>query len=126
MNHGLEATERFFSELKTALPKTRPAPCSPRYARGGSKPAFSRRWLSLAQAKRAGRGSAVHDFDVGAQNVHWEKSGAFTGEVSGPMLAELGITPRARRPLRTPAVLRRNRRDRPQAQPRACSSRVSA
>ena len=28
---------------------------------------------------------------VGAQNIHWETSGAFTGEVSGPMLSELGI-----------------------------------
>src|SRR5262245_26900739 len=36
---------------------------------------------------------AVHDilrgtaFGLGAQNLHWEKSGAFTGEVSAPMLA---------------------------------------
>jgi len=29
--------------------------------------------------------------EIGAQNVHWEKSGAFTGEISGPMLSELGI-----------------------------------
>mgnify|MGYP005836358589 CR=1 FL=1 len=27
---------------------------------------------------------------LGAQNVHWEKQGAFTGEVSAPMLQELG------------------------------------
>ena len=29
---------------------------------------------------------------VGAQNLHWEDSGPFTGEVSAPMLAELGAT----------------------------------
>ena len=29
---------------------------------------------------------------VYAQNVHWELEGAFTGEVSAPMLAELGVT----------------------------------
>ncbi|MDD4159419.1 MAG: triose-phosphate isomerase [Synergistaceae bacterium] len=29
---------------------------------------------------------------IGAQNMHWEKSGAFTGEVSGEMLKELGCT----------------------------------
>ena len=29
---------------------------------------------------------------VGAQNVHWEDSGPFTGEVSAPMLAEVGAT----------------------------------
>ena len=29
---------------------------------------------------------------LGAQNVHWEKSGAFTGEVSTAMLKDLGVT----------------------------------
>jgi len=28
---------------------------------------------------------------LGAQNVHWEAQGAFTGEVAAPMLAELGV-----------------------------------
>lgn len=28
---------------------------------------------------------------LGAQNVHWQESGAFTGEISGPMLSELGV-----------------------------------
>jgi len=28
---------------------------------------------------------------VGAQNLHWEDAGAFTGEISGPMLVELGV-----------------------------------
>lgn len=37
----------------------------------------------------------VFEFDrvpigVGAQNVHWEESGAFTGEVSVPMIKEIG------------------------------------
>ena len=27
-----------------------------------------------------------------AQNVHWEKEGAFTGEVSAPLLQEVGVT----------------------------------
>lgn len=39
----------------------------------------------------------VFDFDktkvvVGAQNVYWEPEGAFTGEVSVPMIKELGCT----------------------------------
>ncbi|MBN1478181.1 triose-phosphate isomerase [Candidatus Sumerlaeota bacterium] len=34
-------------------------------------------------------GSAIRH---GAQNVHWEDSGAFTGEISGEMLRELGCT----------------------------------
>lgn len=28
---------------------------------------------------------------VGAQNVHWEEVGAYTGEISAPMLMELGV-----------------------------------
>lgn len=31
------------------------------------------------------------DIKVGAENVHWEDSGAYTGEVSAPMLEEIGI-----------------------------------
>src|SRR4249920_3271902 len=31
------------------------------------------------------------DIAVAAQNVHWEDEGAFTGEVSAPMLRELGV-----------------------------------
>ena len=31
------------------------------------------------------------DIAVAAQNVHWEPEGAFTGEVSAPMLRELGV-----------------------------------
>ncbi|EKV02477.1 triosephosphate isomerase [Leptolyngbya sp. PCC 7375] len=28
---------------------------------------------------------------IGAQNVHWESSGAYTGEISGEMLTEIGV-----------------------------------
>jgi triosephosphate isomerase len=28
---------------------------------------------------------------LGAQDMHWERSGAFTGEISGPMLCDLGV-----------------------------------
>lgn len=41
-------------------------------------------FTSLAAA--AGRGLPVY-----AQNVHWAAEGAFTGEVSAPMLRELGV-----------------------------------
>jgi triosephosphate isomerase len=34
------------------------------------------------------KGSTIQ---VGAQNVYWEDSGAFTGEVSGPMLVSVGM-----------------------------------
>jgi triosephosphate isomerase (TIM) len=34
------------------------------------------------------KGSRIH---IGAQNVHWEQAGAFTGEISVPMLQEVGV-----------------------------------
>jgi triosephosphate isomerase (TIM) len=33
------------------------------------------------------KGTSIH---VGGQNLHWEKEGAFTGEISGPMLKSTG------------------------------------
>ncbi len=42
---------------------------------------------ALAAVGDAVRGSGVH---LGAQNMHAEPQGAFTGEVSGPMLAAVG------------------------------------
>jgi triosephosphate isomerase len=43
-------------------------------------------FVSLSAAAAALRGSRVR---LGAQNLYWEDSGAFTGEVSAPMLAGL-------------------------------------
>jgi len=43
--------------------------------------------VSLAVAVQVLAGT---DIAVAAQNVHWEAEGAFTGEVSAPMLRELG------------------------------------
>ena len=42
----------------------------------------------LAALVEAFRGTGI---GVGAQNVHFEKEGAFTGEVSVPMLEEIGV-----------------------------------
>jgi triosephosphate isomerase len=44
-------------------------------------------FTALHAAAEAARGSAV---EIAAQDVFWEKQGAFTGEVSAPMLAEAG------------------------------------
>jgi triosephosphate isomerase len=46
-------------------------------------------YLDLAAAVEAAKGSNVA---IGGQNVHWKDEGAFTGEVSSPMLLGLGIT----------------------------------
>jgi triosephosphate isomerase len=46
-------------------------------------------FTDLKDAAAACAGSNVR---LGAQNVHWESSGAFTGEVSAAMLKDLGVT----------------------------------
>jgi triosephosphate isomerase (TIM) len=45
-------------------------------------------YLALSEVVERSRGSAVR---VAAQNMHEEDSGAFTGEVSAPMLGEVGV-----------------------------------
>ena len=44
-------------------------------------------FTALAAAVDAARGSAM---GIAAQNMHWEKEGAFTGEISAKMLVEAG------------------------------------
>lgn len=44
---------------------------------------------ALAAAVETVRGSNVR---IGAQNLHWENEGAFTGEVSGPMIHAAGCS----------------------------------
>ena len=45
-------------------------------------------FVDLVAVAAAAKGSNIK---VGAQNMHWEKSGAFTGEISADMLAEMGV-----------------------------------
>ena len=45
-------------------------------------------FTDLKEAAAACAGSNV---ELGAQNVHWEASGAFTGEISAAMLKDLGV-----------------------------------
>jgi triosephosphate isomerase (TIM) len=46
-------------------------------------------YVSIAAAVEAAAGSPVR---VAAQNLFWEEKGAFTGEISGPMLKESGCS----------------------------------
>src|SRR6202142_240076 len=46
-------------------------------------------YISVATAIEAARGSNVA---IGVQNVHWKADGAYTGEISAPMLLCLGVT----------------------------------
>ena len=45
-------------------------------------------FVSLAVAVQLLAGTEIA---VAAQNVHWEEEGAYTGEISAPMLRELGV-----------------------------------
>ncbi len=46
-------------------------------------------FTALATAVEAVKGT---NLAIGAQDCHWEKEGAFTGEVAVPMLVELGVS----------------------------------
>jgi triosephosphate isomerase (TIM) len=46
-------------------------------------------FTSIARASSKLQGSRVR---LGAQTMHWELHGAFTGEISAPMLREFGVT----------------------------------
>ncbi|NOY74220.1 MAG: triose-phosphate isomerase [Kiritimatiellaeota bacterium] len=45
-------------------------------------------FTALDAAVKAAAGSNIK---IGAQNIHWEESGAFTGEISAAMLKETGV-----------------------------------
>jgi triosephosphate isomerase len=45
-------------------------------------------YICLAAAQEAAAGTNIK---IGAENCHWEKSGAFTGEISADMLKSVGI-----------------------------------
>ncbi|MBQ6471499.1 MAG: triose-phosphate isomerase [Victivallales bacterium] len=46
-------------------------------------------FTTIASVIEATKGTVI---EVGAQNVHWAEKGAFTGEISGEMLKETGVT----------------------------------
>ena len=46
-------------------------------------------FLDLENAVTAARGTRIR---IGAQNLYWERDGAFTGEVSGPMIRASGCS----------------------------------
>lgn len=65
--------------LKEILPKAEQASC---------EVVVCTPYVDLPLAVQIAQGSKVN---VGAQNVHFEASGAFTGEISAGMLSELGV-----------------------------------
>ena len=77
MHKGPEEAARFCRELRDQLEWV-----------DGVDVAVCPPFPSLSAAVQALAGT---DIAVAAQNVHWEVEGAFTGEVSAPMLFELGV-----------------------------------
>ncbi len=75
MHHGPEATRAFFDGLNL--------PDDPSIEVMVFPPALS---LAAALDATAGAGRV----GLGVQNIHWETSGAFTGEISGSMAVEAG------------------------------------
>ena len=76
MNKTPNETFDFINEVK------------PLVAGAGCKVVFCVPFVDIAPAVEAAKGSNV---EIGAQNCHFEKSGAFTGEISAVMLKELGV-----------------------------------
>ena len=66
-------------------------------------------FTALAAAVEAVRGTAI---GIAAQNVHWEREGAFTGRSFGAHAGRSWVPRRDYRALRAAAILRRNRRNR--------------
>jgi triosephosphate isomerase len=76
MHHGVSETQVF---LETIVNQDLPA---------GVDVVVCPPFVSLPVAAMVTTGSKVA---LGAQNVHWESSGAFTGEVAAEMLIEIGV-----------------------------------
>jgi triosephosphate isomerase (TIM) len=76
MNKTIEETERFLADFLPKVPES------------GPDVVICPSYLSLRTAVEH---SAQSRARVAAQNMHEEPDGAFTGEVSAPMLVELGV-----------------------------------
>lgn len=77
MNNTASETKKLIEELKATVGKVKFCDvvlCVP--------------FVNLQTAVKAVRGSKIA---IAAQNMHFEKSGAFTGEISADMLKELGV-----------------------------------
>jgi triosephosphate isomerase len=89
MNLGPKETEKFFADLSQLsdlkLKKTSSGvPSNP------LKICLFPPLVSIPAALLA-KNTLGFPIEIGAQNIHWDLHGAFTGEVSGPMLKEWGI-----------------------------------
>lgn len=79
MNSSRKETEAFFSALSQNVKFPLPS---------GVTALIFPPFLSLEAAKKSADPLGVH---IGPQNAHWETKGAFTGELSGPMVQDIGL-----------------------------------
>jgi triosephosphate isomerase len=79
LHNGPSATARFFAELLQKLPNSI-----------AGTVAFFPPSVSLAAAREALRDRP--EIRLGVQNVYWEESGAFTGEISPQLAADAGAS----------------------------------
>lgn len=88
MNHTPSQTQAFFNSLKSSWSQKSSSSTQKAFGQGSLEALLFPSFISLESAQRESKGISIQ---IGAQNAHFEKSGAFTGEVSAPMLQELGI-----------------------------------
>ncbi len=77
MNHGPAATQAFVETFTSLYP-----------ARDDCTVVFFPPAISLTEFKRAAE--KRRDLQLGVQDVHWEREGAFTGSISAPLAKEAG------------------------------------
>ena len=76
----------FFSEFPAHLKAT-----APQAATSDQQILICVPYTNLAILQTVVPAISKFNISIGAQNVHWAENGAFTGEISPPMLVELGI-----------------------------------
>lgn len=76
MNKTISETEEFLTQLRERMPKTK------------NEVLLCPAYLSLQKACEVVSGTPIR---IGAQNMHYEDKGAYTGEVSAKMLTEVGV-----------------------------------
>ncbi len=76
MNHNPEEAKKYLAEF---IPMVKDAT---------SEVVLCVPYLDLKCMVKHASGSNVH---IGAQNMHWEEKGAYTGEISGSMLQSIGV-----------------------------------
>jgi triosephosphate isomerase len=91
MNGTRAETEKFFSELNSHPDRALQGPALLELRSGRLQAVLIPPMLSLERALPLAK-QAPFKVELAAQNAHWEKKGAFTGEISGPMLTELGLS----------------------------------